>query len=468
MSPLPSSASAPFWSRIVRLSTLDATRNAIRLGKLALMRPVMTFTDGRWVARMRWSPTARAFCASRASGVSTSACTVIIRSASSSTTTTMSGSLPSVYASDLGRRGGVSGASAAMSVERRRVARRVPERLALQHLAVEVAHVARAVGLEQGVAALHLADRPLEHPRGLLVVGDDRMPEMGQVLVHRQLDHLRVDHQEPQVLLVLIVVDQRRDDRVDADRLAGAGRAGDEEVRHLGQVGDDRPALEIEARAPPAAAAPRLTTGRPPAARAARTTRDLGLGTSTPTMSRPGIRATRIERALILSARSSARLTSRFILTPGPEPHAVLSHDRPGGPPRDVALDLEFGQRLLQPLLQHVELALARHRCLASAALRAARRPTPDRDPCRPAARLASGFLPALVLVALPSALGASLRLHPAPWPLAARPPAPASSLAGSCAWARPSRSRPWPPPGRARPAGARAAAADARRTSPA
>ena len=47
------------------------------------------------------------------------------------------------------------------------------------------------------------------------------------------------------------------------------------------------------------------------------TTRDFGLGTSTPTMSRPGIRATRIDRALILRARSSARLTSRFILTPG-------------------------------------------------------------------------------------------------------------------------------------------------------
>ncbi len=45
--------------------------------------------------------------------------------------------------------------------------------------------------------------------------------------------------------------------------------------------------------------------------------RAFGFGTSTPTMSRPGMRATRIERALILSARSSARFTSRFILTPG-------------------------------------------------------------------------------------------------------------------------------------------------------
>jgi hypothetical protein len=49
----------------------------------------MTFTEGRWVARIRWMPMARAFCASRASGVSTSACTVIIRSASSSITMTM-------------------------------------------------------------------------------------------------------------------------------------------------------------------------------------------------------------------------------------------------------------------------------------------------------------------------------------------------------------------------------------------
>ena len=41
MSPLPSSVSAPMPSMIVRLSTCDATRNAMRLGKFALIRPVM-------------------------------------------------------------------------------------------------------------------------------------------------------------------------------------------------------------------------------------------------------------------------------------------------------------------------------------------------------------------------------------------------------------------------------------------
>ncbi len=87
MSPRPSRASAPFWSRIVRESTFCDTWKAMRLGKFALMMPVMTFTEGRWVARIRWMPTARAICASRWIDSSTSALAVIIRSASSSTIT---------------------------------------------------------------------------------------------------------------------------------------------------------------------------------------------------------------------------------------------------------------------------------------------------------------------------------------------------------------------------------------------
>ena len=201
MSPLPSSASAPFWSRMVRLSTLDATRNAIRLGKLALIRPVITFTDGRCVARIRWMPMARAFCASSASGVSTSACTVIIRSASSSMTMTMSGSMPSVYVSSAGGSGGVSAASALMVDEGGLGPGRVPERLAVLDLAVEVGQVARPVGLEQLVAPVHLEHRPLEHRGGVVVVGHHRVPEMGERVVHRELDHLRVDHQEAAVSL---------------------------------------------------------------------------------------------------------------------------------------------------------------------------------------------------------------------------------------------------------------------------
>ena len=52
-------SSAPGASRIVRESICDAMANAMRLGKLALIRPVTTLTDGRWVASTMWMPTAR-------------------------------------------------------------------------------------------------------------------------------------------------------------------------------------------------------------------------------------------------------------------------------------------------------------------------------------------------------------------------------------------------------------------------
>ena len=59
----------------------------MRVGKLALMSPVTTSTEGRWVAMIRWMPTARAICASRTREFCTSPAETIMRSASSSTTT---------------------------------------------------------------------------------------------------------------------------------------------------------------------------------------------------------------------------------------------------------------------------------------------------------------------------------------------------------------------------------------------
>ena len=88
MSPLPSSFSAPTWSRIVRESCRVAAAYEIRHGKFALIVPVSTSTEGRWVATIRWMPTARAIWARRAIDVSTSDEATIIRSASSSITMT--------------------------------------------------------------------------------------------------------------------------------------------------------------------------------------------------------------------------------------------------------------------------------------------------------------------------------------------------------------------------------------------
>ena len=80
---------------MVRESIFELTWKAMRVGMLALIRPVITSTDGRWVARIRWMPAARAFCARRAISSSTFLPTIIIRSANSSMKITMYGSVSS-------------------------------------------------------------------------------------------------------------------------------------------------------------------------------------------------------------------------------------------------------------------------------------------------------------------------------------------------------------------------------------
>ncbi len=63
------------------------------------------------------------------------------------------------------------------------------------------------------------------------------MPQVGQDVVAAELDHLGVDEQEAE-LLGRIAIDQAGDDGVDADRLTGAGGAGDEQVRHPREIVD--------------------------------------------------------------------------------------------------------------------------------------------------------------------------------------------------------------------------------------
>ena len=120
------------------------------------------------------------------------------------------------------------------------------ERLLAFDLLVEVGDVPRVVGVQQLVAPVHLADGPLEHRGGFMVIRHHRQTEMGQRGIHRELDHFGVDHQELE-LLGRVGVDEARDERVDAHRLPRPRGAGDEQVRHLGQVVDDLAALEVAA-----------------------------------------------------------------------------------------------------------------------------------------------------------------------------------------------------------------------------
>ncbi len=176
---MPSSDSAPCWSRIVRESIFDDTWNAMRVGTLALMRPVITSTDGRCVARIRWMPAARAFCAIRAISSSTFLPTTIIRSASSSITTTM----------------------LRQPRERFRLVRREAERVrqlfvafrGFVDLVVVAGEVTHAELAHQLVAALHFGDRPVERVAGLAHVGDHRAQQMRNAFVDAHFEHLRVD-----------------------------------------------------------------------------------------------------------------------------------------------------------------------------------------------------------------------------------------------------------------------------------
>ena len=67
---------------------------------------------------------------------------------------------------------------------------------------------------------------------------------MRDAVIDGQLEHLRVDHDEF-ALVGREPVEQRQDHGVDADRLARAGGAGDQEMRHAREVDDDRLAADI-------------------------------------------------------------------------------------------------------------------------------------------------------------------------------------------------------------------------------
>ncbi len=97
------------------------------------------------------------------------------------------------------------------------------------------------------VALLHLLDQVLERVGGHPRAGDHRREQVRDRLVVVELDLLGVDEHEPDLVRRGAQQD-RGQHRVDARRLAGAGRAGHQQVRHLGQVGADRAAGDVLAQ----------------------------------------------------------------------------------------------------------------------------------------------------------------------------------------------------------------------------
>ena len=113
----------------------------------------------------------------------------------------------------------------------------------LRDAGVEAVDVAHADLRHLAVAVLHLAHGPFQRDDGLLRIGDDGRQQMRDAVIDGQFEHLRVDHDQP-AFLRRHAVEQRQDHGVDGDRLARAGGAGDQHVRHLGDVDDDRLAVD--------------------------------------------------------------------------------------------------------------------------------------------------------------------------------------------------------------------------------
>ena len=97
---------------------------------------------------------------------------------------------------------------------------------------------------QQLEAALHLADGVAQGVGGQLGLGDDGREEMGNALVHAQLDALGIDEDEPH-LRGRGAVEQAHDHGVDGHGFARARGAGDEHVRHGGQIGGDDAAVDV-------------------------------------------------------------------------------------------------------------------------------------------------------------------------------------------------------------------------------
>ena len=97
------------------------------------------------------------------------------------------------------------------------------------------------------VAALHLAHGPLESYDRLSRIGDDRGQQVRDALIDRQLQYLRTDHDQPEVLRRQLV-QQREHHCVDHDRHVGTRRACDQQVLQLRIPGRTADVLVVDQR----------------------------------------------------------------------------------------------------------------------------------------------------------------------------------------------------------------------------
>ena len=108
-------------------------------------------------------------------------------------------------------------------------------------VAVDVAHAELGHFL---VTLFHLANRPLQRDHGLFRVGHDRRQQMWNAVIDGEFEHLRIDHDQA-ALIRPQPINQAENHGVDGDRFAGAGGAGDQQMRHACEIDDDGFAADV-------------------------------------------------------------------------------------------------------------------------------------------------------------------------------------------------------------------------------
>ena len=97
---------------------------------------------------------------------------------------------------------------------------------------------------EEPVPAVHLARGPVEGVQDLRRVVHHRHDEVGHPVEAREVHPFEVPDQDPDIIGGGLQ-EEARQDRADADAFPRSGLPGDQEVRQLREVRDDRPAGDV-------------------------------------------------------------------------------------------------------------------------------------------------------------------------------------------------------------------------------
>jgi hypothetical protein len=91
---------------------------------------------------------------------------------------------------------------------------------------------------------LHLDDDPAESEKNFLGLGNDGDNKVRQAIVNLEFDYFGIDEDEAKIVRAE-AVEKAKEKSVYADRFSGAGRAGDEGVREIGQIVDQGGSIDI-------------------------------------------------------------------------------------------------------------------------------------------------------------------------------------------------------------------------------